>query len=262
MQKEELNEVFQMLLELMVAAVIGISFGNAWVCILMSFGARSEEKNVGLWFIAGRFLGLIILGSVISLLRFAAQDVIPLVLLIFGISTLMFGILILLRHYIENRFSSPEKDLSNRLVFSLLSLFMVMPGSQKCKDKSKGFKNIEKCANHDHQRQRKRHKKHKNVSKRFGFSLGIIRGATPCAKVIVLIPLLVAFGFPQSLPLILVYATTSTVYPIIGYLSADVLTNFEAHRFKLRMLGAIILIVMGSYYIIKVLTWDAGHIGI
>ena len=54
MQKEELDEVFQMLLELMVAAVIGISFGNAWVCILMSFGARSEEKSVGLWFIAGR----------------------------------------------------------------------------------------------------------------------------------------------------------------------------------------------------------------
>jgi hypothetical protein len=259
MQKEELDEVFQMILELMVAALIGISFGNAWVCILMSFGTRSEEKSVGLWFIAGRFLGLIILGSVISLLRFAAQDVMPLILLIFGVSTIMFGILILLQHYIENRFSSPEKDLSNRFVFSLLSLFMVLPGTQKCKGKSKEFKNTGKCHNHENQGQRKRHK---NVSKRFGFSLGIIRGATPCAKVIVLIPLLVAFGFPQSLPLIMVYAATSTVYPVIGYLSADVLTNFDAHRFKIRILGAIILIVMGSYYIIKVLTWDANHIGI
>lgn len=250
-----------MLLELMVAAVIGISFGNAWVCILMSFGTRSEEKSVGLWFIAGRFLGLIILGSIISLLRFAAQDVMPLVLLIFGISTVMFGILILVRHYIENRFSSPEKDLSNRFVFSLLSLFMVLPGGQKCKGKSMKNEILKSCHNHP-QGQRKRHKKHKNTSKRFGFSLGIIRGATPCAKVIVLIPLLVAFGFPQSLPLILVYAATSTVYPVIGYLSADVLSNFEAHRFKLKMLGAIILIVMGLYYIIKVLTWDTGHMGI
>jgi cytochrome c biogenesis protein CcdA len=259
MQKEELNEVFQMLLELMVAAIIGISFGNAWVCILMSFGTRSEERSVGLWFIAGRFLGLLILGSVISLLRFAAQDVMPLVLLIFGISTILFGILILLRHYIENRFTHLEKDLSNRFVFSLLSLFMVLPGSQKCKANPVKNKDRKNC--HDlHKGQR--HKKHKSASKRFGFSLGLIRGATPCAKVIVLTPLLVAFGFPQSLPLILVYASTSTVYPVIGYLSADVLTNFEAHRFKLKMLGAFILIVMGLYYIIKVYTWEAGHIGI
>ncbi len=249
-----------MILELMVAAVIGISFGNAWVCILMSFGTRSEEKSVGLWFIAGRFLGLIVLGSVISLLRFAAQDVIPLVLLIFGISTLMFGVLILLRHYIESRNSHPERDLSNRFIFSLLSLFMVLPGGQKCKGKSWTHK-IHKNQNGHLKGQPGCHKRLKNASNRLGFSLGVVRGATPCAKVIVLIPLLVAFGFPQSLPLILVYAATSTVYPVIGYLSADVLTNFEDHRFKLRMLGAIILILMGSYYIIKVLTWDAGHMG-
>jgi hypothetical protein len=256
MRKEESDEVCNMLLELIVAAVIGISFGNAWVCILMSLGTRSEEKSVGLWFILGRFLGLIILGSVISLLRFAAQDVIPLVLLVFGISTVMFGILILFRHYIEKRYSSAEKDLSNRFVFSLLSLFMVLPGNQKCRGKTGRHKGRKEC-----QQNPKRHRKHKDVSKKFGFSLGIIRGATPCAKVIVLIPLLVAFGFPQSLPLILVYAATSTVYPVIGYLSADVLSNFEVHRFKLRMLGAAILIIMGSYYIFKVLTWDAGHLG-
>ena len=47
-----------MLLEMMVAAVIGISFGNVWICIFMGFGTSAEHKSAGKWFIAGRFLGL------------------------------------------------------------------------------------------------------------------------------------------------------------------------------------------------------------
>jgi cytochrome c biogenesis protein CcdA len=246
-----------MFMEVMVAALLGISFGNAWTCIFMSFGTTSENRAVGKWFILGRFLGLVILGSVISLLRFAAQDATQIILLIFGLSTIAFGFYELIRHLLQENIpvdsakDNRKKYPSNHLVFSLLSLFLVLPqkGNHCGKNHLKNGKHhgMGPC------------KKKRTLEKRSGFALGVLRGATPCAKVVVLAPLLVVFGFPTSLILILVYAAASTIYPVIGYLSADVLSNFERHHLKLKIVGAMILVSIGFYTILKVMTWSSIH---
>jgi ABC-type nickel/cobalt efflux system permease component RcnA len=256
-----------MLLELIVAATIGISIGNVWTCIFMGFGTSSKNRSVGKWFIAGRFLGLIILGSVISLLRFAAQDAIPIILLVFGISTITFGLFMLFGHLFRTYFSkedshpSPNRSISDNFISSLLSYFMVVPGNRKCKGKNQEIHRHDIQRHHPNGRRKKECKKHGDFDKRYGFTLGVLRGATPCLKVVVLTPLLVAFGFPQSLLLILVYASASTVYPIIGYLSADILSKFEKYQWAFKVLGALILITIGIYTIIKVLMWNTTHIG-
>lgn len=255
-----------MLLEIMVAAIIGISFGNVWTCIFMGFGTSSEHKSVGKWFIAGRFLGLIILGSIISLLRFAAQDAMPIILSIFGISTILFGLFMIFKHFLKAHFSKEDshaivnKNPSDNFVFALLSMFMVLPEKRKCRGKSNEPFDFKTQNTHKPINQRKC-KKYKNFEKRYGFTLGLLRGATPCMKVVVLAPLLVAVGFPSSLLLILVYASISTVYPIIGYLSADLLSKFERYQFALKILGALILIIIGLFTIINVVMWDTNHIG-
>lgn len=254
-----------MLLELMVAAVIGLSFGNAWTCILLSFGTSSEKRSVGKWFILGRFLGLIILGSAISLLRFAAQDIMLQVLMIFGVSTILFGVFMLISQYLKLRYekehSQPasEGGLSDNAILSLLSLFMVLPGKGKCKGGHLRAKNLH--GKHGHHKNNGPCRRQKNIKGRYGFALGVLRGATPCAKVLVLAPLLVSFGYPASIPIILVYASVSTVYPVIGYLSADILTKFEKYKYAVRIIAALILITLGLYSIIKVLTLSSAHLG-
>jgi len=187
--------------------------------------------------------------------------------LIFGVSTIFFGLFMLLKHTIKTYFSREEPHAilkgspSDHFILSLLSFFMVLPRNKKCGGKSK--KSLEHDAQH--------HgpslgggghcKKRVDFEGKYGFVLGVLRGATPCAKVIVLAPLLVAVGFPFSLLIILVYALTSTIYPIIGYLSADVLSKFEKYRFALKILGALILITIGIYTIINVVMWDTIHVG-
>ncbi len=256
-----------MLLEIMVAAIIGISFGNVWTCIFMGFGTSAEHKRVGKFFIAGRFLGLVFLGSAISLLRFAAQDAIPIILLIFGVSTIFFGLFMLLKHTIKTYFSMEgphgllKRSPTDNFILSILSFFMVLPGNKKCRNKSKSPDHDDHYDNHEPGK-RGHCKKRIDFEGKYGFVLGVLRGATPCAKVIVLAPLLVAVGFPFSLLLILVYALISTVYPIIGYLSADVLSKFERYRYALKILGALILISIGIYTIINVVMWDTIHYGL
>jgi hypothetical protein len=254
-----------MLLEIAVAAVIGISFANAWTCLFMGFGTSTQHKVMGRWFIVGRLLGLGVLGSVISLLRFAAQDAMPALLLIFGISTLMFGAFMMIKHVAGTMFSTehPMKFPNPReyVISALLSFFFVVPGGRKTGNGAKGFngqcggkhgqgtggKNLGQC------------KKHRVPEKKYGLILGVLRGATPCAKIIVLSPLLVAVGFPQALLLILVYAAASTVYPVIGYLSADMLSKFEKYQVHLKITGAVVLIIIGAYSIVNVILWNANH---
>lgn len=260
-----------MLLEIMVAALIGLSFGNAWTCIFMSFGTSSEQRSVGKWFIIGRVLGLIILGSLISLLRLAAQEIMPIVLLIFGATTVLFGASILIKQYSNHRSSKghdskidtgqvPNKSIMMALLSLLIAGNTRYEKNRKkasiisVSDQPQGFKGYYKVK---HRGECKR--KGKTKSKFGGFSLGVLRGLTPCVKVIVLAPLLVAFGLPSSLLIILVYALTSTIYPVIGYLSADALSKFERHQGSLRIVGALILIAVGIYTLWKMVMWGSIH---
>ncbi len=86
------------------------------------------------------------------------------------------------------------------------------------------------------------------------FGLGIARGATPCLKIMILVPLLVAVDIYLALAMILVYALASTVYPVIGFLSGNLLCSVEKHATYVKVSAALVLVAVGVYSIINVLT--------
>jgi hypothetical protein len=51
--------------ELVLAAFVGLSLGNSWLCLFMAFGVSTAELRTGAWFLAGRTVGLIALGLLI-----------------------------------------------------------------------------------------------------------------------------------------------------------------------------------------------------
>ena len=79
------------------------------------------------------------------------------------------------------------------------------------------------------------------------FILGIARGATPCLKIIVLVPLLIVSGLAFSFVLLIVFAISSSVYPIIGFLGTSLLDGFNKYSRHLKVIGAILIIVLGFY---------------
>jgi hypothetical protein len=88
-------------------------------------------------------------------------------------------------------------------------------------------------------------------SRRYGFALGLFRGATPCAKIVLLAPLIIATPLPGSLLIVAVFALVSTLYPIIGILSVRLVGNIKRARPVMRMAGAIIVLAIGVYSLIK-----------
>ncbi|UCD91998.1 MAG: hypothetical protein JSV43_07150 [Methanobacteriota archaeon] len=224
---------------MIAAASVGISFGSAWLCALVSFGVASEDRIRGLNFILGRIVGLVFLGLVIATLGFFA-DIPPLYfVIIFGILSILFGFIVIsqvtgLGGRIAGAFRLKKEPVEGNPGHAH------NPGKHHKKGECKGG-----------MKEGHKMRKFKNS---YVFALGVARGATPCLKIMVLVPLLVSVDILLALAMILVYALTSTIYPVIGFLSGSLIRSVEKHATYVKVAAALILVAVGVYSIINVLT--------
>ena len=83
------------------------------------------------------------------------------------------------------------------------------------------------------------------------FLLGVLRGAKPCVKLMVLAPLLIAVGPLYAVVLSLVYALASSAYPVIGFLIASSVSYIPKYERAARVAGAAAMICIGLYMIVN-----------
>ncbi len=223
--------------------MIGLSaFGSAWLCALASFGVSTEDKVGGLNFILGRIVGLMFLGLAIATIGFFA-DIPPVFFVIaFGILSILFGLLVIVQITgLTQRFPGflrlrRNRDKEKRLHESNPAWNGPL-GHKKGKCRG-GWKDGYKM------------RRFKNS---YAFGLGFARGATPCLKVMVLVPLLVSVDIFLATAIILVYALASTVYPVIGFLSGNLLRSAKRHALYVKIAAAMTLVGIGVYSIVNVL---------
>jgi cytochrome c biogenesis protein CcdA len=185
----------------------------------LSFGCRGESARVGIRFILGRFVGLCILGVAISLVG-AILDIPPIFFVAaFGIASVLFGALLLV-----GLLGGPG-PLKKRLRHAL----GISKGDKCDKMESVAAQTVDR----------------KGIKPRSAFLLGILRGATPCVKMMVLAPLLIAVGPLWAVALSLMYALTSSAYPLIGFLAASAVSELPRYERVLRVVGAFVLILAG-----------------
>jgi cytochrome c biogenesis protein CcdA len=242
-----------MLEELFIAFMVGISFSNAFVCMLLGFGTTSvERRNTGKYFILGRFLGVIILGLIIALLGVMVTGYMTYLLILFGILTILFGLLIIYRIY-----SRIKAQKSNPEIISCSDTHLC----SNCPSGSENHCNSN-CGELNCDNECSIRSSRSNLTKSYSFALGLFRGATPCLKIFILVPLLIVVNLQLALLMIIVFAAASTVYPIIGFLSASILMNFRKYEVFVRTTGAFILISIGVFTIIKYLQTPACTAGV
>lgn len=84
-----------------------------------------------------------------------------------------------------------------------------------------------------------------------GFTVGFIRGATPCMRVLVLTPLLAEGSVLRGVGIMITYALASSIYPILGFGFATLVGRLYARRRLIKTAGGVAMILMGLYYILK-----------
>ncbi len=88
--------------------------------------------------------------------------------------------------------------------------------------------------------------------------LGLFRGLlNPGRKIIYLFPLLWGAGIGEGLIVSLIYALSSSIYLLVGFFSAQAVNKIFSHKKTIRISGAVILVLLGIFYIFKALQMGA-----
>ena len=220
-----------MIEELIAAAAVGSALGNAWVCALVSLSCSIDSKKGGIAFIGGRFLGLFILGAAIAGLGLV-EDIDPTYfVLVFGIMTTAMGTFVLLRVLTRRHWLKHGAPMWRFLHRRMHHGQRAMADGGEIKFETDSPMKIS-----------------------YVFILGVVRGATPCVKTMVLAPLLLSVDFPMAIAMVMVFAVASTIYPVIGFLSGNIIRQSKRHAHYMKIGAALLMIVLGVYFILNAFT--------
>ena len=183
------------------------------------------------------------------------------VFLAFGLFSVLFGVLVLGRQYLERKVqklkATHRPDPAKCKACGKCSV-----ENKKDEDLFKAtcncdvFGPIGASCDHDAHELEAREKKPSRFGPRYGLALGLFRGATPCAKMMLLAPLLIVSDLPLTIAILLVYAAASTVYPVIGLMSARIISKVKVGSVWIKAAGAMVVLIVGIYSIMKFVTWD------
>ena len=219
-----------MIEEIVVAMAIGGGLGNSWVCALLSLSCSIEGRRSGIAFVGGRFLGLMILGAAIAGLGLIANLKPTYFLIVFGAFSIVLG-----GYALHQTLRKPPHGHKHRKPW----LFRGRAQQAECKREVMA-NGGEPCEELD--------SPPKTAS---FFALGVVRGATPCLKVAILAPLLISVDFGLAMIMVLAYAAVSTVYPVIGLLSGNLLRQTRKYAVPVRVAAAVLIIALGIFFIIN-----------
>lgn len=237
--------------------------------MLLGFGTNAaERRSTGKYFILGRYLGVVLLGMVIATLGLVFVGYMTNLILLFGVLTIVFGGLIAIRLFTKYRNVQKNAKLvqcTTKKSCSSCSNMQNESGllscnsctSSKTTDSSTG---LVQCSHECKNLPKSLHGT--NLTKRYTFLLGLFRGATPCLKIIIIAPLLIVVDLSLAFLMVLVFAAASTIYTVIGFVSASILTNFRKYENYIQATGACVLICIGVYTIFKYLLTQPCLLGV
>jgi cytochrome c biogenesis protein CcdA len=93
---------------------------------------------------------------------------------------------------------------------------------------------------------------HSKLSGQGSFCLGLFRGMlNPGKKMFILFPLLIGVSIPKGMAITTSYALSSSFYLILGFMGGEFLNRILSYRRAIKIAGAMILIAMGIFYILR-----------
>jgi cytochrome c biogenesis protein CcdA len=194
--------------------ILGLSVEGLVLCPFFAFGLSLADRMAGLRFLLGRLLGLVSFGVAVCLLGKAVHIDERIMNLVFGITIILLGL-----------YRAVIVEEGN--VWWKLREYKVRLG---IKSRCGGAGSPPKA----------------------GFGLGLFRGLfNPGRKYLYLAPFLLDLGVFKGLAISFVYGLSSSVYLIVGFVSAGFINKMVRHKQRLGVVGGIILMLVGSYYVVK-----------
>ncbi|MGA1819380.1 MAG: hypothetical protein ACMUHU_00060 [Thermoplasmatota archaeon] len=253
---------------LLSAALIGFSFSNTFMCTVIALSTfLGRGLKAGLGFLAGRTTGIMVFGVIMALFGFLIEIDTQLMLYIFGGMTLAFGMVILVFPGLSRKLGliqSCESGACEECGDSPGSDPKEDHDAHNCSECPSSAQCPSKDGNNGPGRRKQMRPSSGAQDTRFGkfgvlgvFAMGAVRGATPCLKVVLLLPLIVSLPFFESLAVTSTYALSSSLYPIAGIAIASIAGDIFSPRLRkyLAKVGAAAMVGIGIYFLYKAWTY-------
>lgn len=238
-----------MINDLITAALVGLSFGNLWLCVLLTYTLQTTNRNVCIGFLAGRLIAVFTLAIAVSLLGKLLPIPLALLQIISGSILFLYSIYIFVRYLLIKGKKEAFHHTSSC--------------SHDCNSctKSQTEDICEACHNEGgdclaqpdkvNQLTLMAKQNKKGISAfLFGMQLGIFRGSVLCGKLMLLLPLLIHATTFHAIVIAMIFTVTSSIYPIAGFLLGKLAMKLIRFKRPALFISSVLLCLISCKYII------------
>jgi len=239
--------------EVGVAALVGLALSDSWLCLMMGASFAASDRRMGWGFLAGRTLGVLGLLLIVGLLGAALLPSREGLVVIFAASSMAVAAILVMSALRPGLFGGcheptrvaadggePEAEAGDA--------HSCGRGCEGCTERHDGKDGRPICPRLP---QRLVGMLTGRSPWAAGLALGGFRGAMPCLKVLIIVPLLVASPPGTVVLMAIAFALTSSVYPVIGLTSGRTIARVLGQGHRLRLAGATGVAVVGVVTLVR-----------
>lgn len=235
--------------DLITAALVGLSFGNLWLCVLLTYTLQTTNRNVCIGFLVGRLIAVFTLAVTVSLLGKLLPIPLALLQIISGSILLLYSIYICVRYLIikgkkeaAHHSSSCSHDCGSCVKSQTKDICEACHNENgDCLAQSDKVNQLTLMSKQD---------KRGISAVIFGMQLGIFRGSVLCGKLMLLLPLLIHASTFHAIAIAVIFTITSSIYPIAGFLLGKLAMKLIRFKRLALLISSVLLCLISCKYII------------
>ena len=235
------------------AILIGLTYGNLWVCALLVFSLQTTKKLTSAGFLLGRSIAILALALVITFIGRMVNIPFWLLQILSGLVVVGYAVYTIVRFVIlrrKNENNHPHtacvddyshSDCQNCPIHqnNEYHKYCDSCGDESCLYETNEFRSVG----------RRSHSAAATSGFFFGLTVGALRGGVLCSKLLILAPILTRSSLPKSLTITLLFILSSSIYPILGLFLGKAALRFVKFKKALIISGAAALLLVGCLYI-------------
>lgn len=232
--------------EVGVAAMVGLALSDAWLCLFMGASFAAADRRMSWGFLFGRTLGVMALLLAIGLLGASMLPSKEWLVVLFAAFTIVVALFLAVSVFQPGLLGGCHDEPAVACDGGEPDGSGCSQGCDGC-----GAGDVDGPPTCGHLPQGLVRRLSGKDPLFAGLTLGTVRGAMPCLKVLIIVPLLVTSPPATVVLMAMAFALTSMVYPLIGIVSGRTLANMTDKGRHLRLAGAVGLAAVGIVTLIR-----------
>ena len=236
--------------DLITATLVGLSFGNLWLCVLLTYTLQTTNRKVCLGFLIGRLISVFILAIAVSLIGKVLPIPLALLQICSGSILLIYSIYIFIRYLIlkGKKENHHNHDLNCSHDCNSCAKLQTKDICDSCHNESGDcLAQPEKVSQLTLMSKQDK----KGISAIFfGIQLGIFRGSVLCGKLMLLLPILIHASTSHAIAVALTFTFTSSIYPIAGFILGKIAMKLIRFKRLALFFSSVLLGLISCKYII------------